>query len=86
MLQAIPSPPAGRRPAGFRRPSATAFVAAAVAAAVLPNAPAAADDLSAAAAKSNNELYRKSIGDAAVKRPSFQLKLKPIDASQSRVR
>lgn len=86
MLHAIPSAPAGPRSAGFRRPSAAALVAAAVAAAVLPAAPAAADDLSAAAAKSNNELYRKSIADAAVKRPSFQLKLKPIDASQSRVK
>lgn len=83
MLHARTPAPAGRLPARRGRSLAAAAVLAALTGAVLP---AAADDLSAAAAKSNNELYRASIAAAAVKRPSFQLKLKPIDASKSRVK
>jgi|GEM_PF-1943920 len=85
MLHATPPAPAGRRSAGCRHPFAAAAVLAALAGAALPAAPAAAD-VSSPAASNNNELYRKSIADAAVKRPSFQLKLDPIDASKARVK
>lgn len=83
MLHATPPAPSGRRPARLRRPFlAGAAILAAIGGAALP----AAADVSSATANTNNELYRKSIADAAVKRPSFQLKLKPIDASQARVK
>ena len=85
MLHATPPASSGRRPARLRRPCLAAAVLAAIGGAALPAAPAVAD-VASAAAKTNNELYRKSIADAAVKRPSFQLKLKPIDASQARVK
>lgn len=81
LLASLPAP-AGRR---LDRSLLAAAVLAILGAATLTAAPAAAD-VSSPTAKSNNELYRKSIADAAVKRPSFQLKLKPIDASQSRVK
>ncbi len=60
---------------------AAAFVAAGVAAAA-PSATAS----ETTAAKSNADLYRDSIIAAAVKRPSYQKKLKPLDASKPRVK
>ena len=82
MLHTSQPAPASRRPLGLRRPLLAVAMVATLGAATLP----AAADVASPAAESNSQLYRKSIADAAVKRPSFQLRLKPIDASQSRVK
>lgn len=86
-----PSPAARRTDVG--RLASGLFNGAAVKAALLasvlavaPGAAALADEVAAPAGKTDQDHYRQAIFDAAVKKPSYDLKLKPIDATKSRIK